>query len=89
MILEAYISTQVCGFPYDKALDIKNTFNKYFPKVMFKSKEKHSIISLLSHDKKNDRGNINFVLLEDISKPVIDANVGEKLLNNAFSFYES
>ena len=56
---------------------------------MFKSKEKHSIISLLSHDKKNDRGKINFVLLEDISKPVIDINVGKKLLDNAFDFYES
>ena len=73
---------------YEKALDIKYTFNKYFPKVMFKSKEK-IYISLLSHDKKNDRGKINFVLLEDISKPVIDVNVGQKLLDNAFDFYES
>ena len=89
MILEAYISTQVCGFPFDKALDIKRMFNKYFPKVMFKSEEKQSIISLLSHDKKNDHGKINFVLLDDISKPVIDVNVGKKLLDNAFDFYES
>ena len=89
MILEAYISTQVSGFPFDKALDIKKIFNKYFPKVMFKSEEKQSIISLLSHDKKNDHGKINFVLLEDISKPVIDVNAGERLLNDAFEFYES
>ena len=89
MILEAYISTQVCGFHFDKALDIKKTFNKYFPKVMFKSEEKKFIISLLSHDKKNDRGKINFVLLKDISKPVIDVNIEAKLLNNAFDFYES
>ena len=89
MILEAYISTQVSGFPFDKALDIKKMFNKYFPKVMFKSEEKQSIISLLSHDKKNDHGKINFVLLEDISKPVIDVNAGERLLNDAFEFYES
>jgi len=27
--------------------------------------------------------------LEDISKPVIDINVGKKLLDNAFDFYES
>ena len=89
MILEAYISTQVCGFHFDKALDIKKTFNKYFPKVMFKSEEKKFIISLLSHDKKNDRGKINFVLLKDISKPVIDVNIEAKLLNEAFDFYES
>ena len=54
-----------------------------------KSEEKKFIISLLSHDKKNDRGKINFVLLKDISKPVIDVNIEAKLLNKAFDFYES
>ena len=46
------------------------------------------IYLFLSHDKKNDHGKINFVLLEDISKPIIDINIEEKLLYNAFDFYE-
>ena len=36
---------------------------------------------------KNEKGNINFVLLEDIGKPVMDCKVPDETLNNACAYY--
>ena len=48
-----------------------------------------SIIDLLKYDKKNNHGNINFVLLEKIGKPKIDCLVEDSIIIDAFEFYVS
>ncbi|MFD1095830.1 3-dehydroquinate synthase [Salegentibacter chungangensis] len=87
MILATYISKELKGFPENTLNEINSSIKDIFGKVDFESPDIEKIIELMKFDKKNERGNINFVLLEDIGKPVIDCIVPNELIKNAFDFY--
>ena len=87
MILASYISTKLTGLTETANQEIKNTIIDVFGKVTFKQEDLNPIIKLLIYDKKNEHGNINFVLLEEISKPKINCKVPNELIFEAFEFY--
>lgn len=89
MIMEAYLSTQLLNFPKDHLETIKQSFLKVFPKVSIETADYEPIIDLLKYDKKNEHGNINFVLLETIGTPKVDCLVENELLLEAFAYYKS
>ena len=89
MILACYISTELTGFPKETTLEIKQLFMDYYGKVTIETSEYAPIIALLKYDKKNNHGNINFVLLEAIGKPKIDCLVDDTMIRDAFQFYAS
>lgn len=89
MILASYISTELVGFPKETAGSIKRLFLSYYDKVNFEENDYPAIIELLKYDKKNNHGNINFVLLESIGKCKIDCLVNNNLIIDAFEFYAS
>ena len=68
---------------------IKSTFLKYFEQENILDSDYKPIIDLLKFDKKNEHGNINFVLLESIGNPKVDCQVPNKLIIEAFSYYKS
>ena len=87
MILACYISTELFDFPKKTTLEIKKLFTNYYGKVDIKPSEYAPIMELLKYDKKNNHGNINFVLLEGIGKTKIDCLVDDQVIVNAFDFY--
>ncbi|MFV9551033.1 3-dehydroquinate synthase [Algibacter sp. PT7-4] len=87
MILASYISTELVGFPKATTLSIKNLLLSYYDKVLIEPSDYPSIIELLKYDKKNNHGNINFVLLEAIGKCKIDCLVSNAIIIDAFEFY--
>ncbi|WP_282135847.1 3-dehydroquinate synthase [Seonamhaeicola maritimus] len=89
MILACYISSEISGFPMELTNDIKELFVNYYGKVNIDNTEYSPIIELLKYDKKNNHGNINFVLLESIGKPKIDCKVEDRIIIDAFDFYRS
>ena len=89
MIMETYISAELLGFPKDEMETIKQTFLKIFDKVSIEASDYDAIIDLLKYDKKNEHGNINFVLLEKIGLSKIDCLVDNELLIKAFEYYKS
>lgn len=89
MIMETYISSELLGFPKDQLEVIKQTFLNIFDKVSIDDSDHGAIMELLKYDKKNEHGNINFVLLEDIGKPKIDCLVENNLIIKAFDYYQS
>lgn len=89
MIMEAYISAEMLGFPKTDLEIIKKAFLKIFKKVKIDHSDHNAIIDLLKFDKKNEHGNINFVLLEEIGKPKIDCLVENSLIIKAFEYYRS
>ncbi len=89
MIMETYISAELLGFSKDDLEIIKQTFLKIFNKVAIATSDYDAIIDLLKYDKKNEHGNINFVLLEKIGVPKIDCLVKNNLLIKAFEYYKS
>lgn len=89
MILACYISTELTNFPKETTIKIKDLFTNYYGKVSIDKSEYAPIIELLKYDKKNNHGNINFVLLESIGNSKIDCIVDEKIIIDAFEFYAS
>jgi 3-dehydroquinate synthase len=87
MILACYISTELTGFPKETTKNIKNLFLSYYGKIDIDTDELPEIIELLKYDKKNNHGNINFVLLEDIGITKIDCLVDDSVILDAFKFY--
>lgn len=89
MVLEAYLSVELCGLPMAQAEAIKKVFLSIFPKEDFCATAQKEILELLVFDKKNSHGQINFMLLEAIGKPVIDVQVPSELFAPAFAFYKA
>lgn len=87
MITEGYLSTKLTGLQAKELDDIKSTFLKYYPKVVFTEKDIAEIVELLKYDKKNSHGNINFVLLNAIGKTQTDVTVAPELFHEAFAYY--
>ncbi|WCO03082.1 3-dehydroquinate synthase [Psychroserpens ponticola] len=89
MILECYLSAELLNFPSDDLDRITKAFNTIYKPVNFNDEDYAPIIELLKYDKKNENGNINFVLLEAIGQPKIDCLVSNELIKEAFQFYNN
>lgn len=89
MIMEAYISSKLLDLSQDDLKTIKETFLNIFERVNINDIDHEAIIDLLKYDKKNEHGNINFVLLEKIGTPKIDCLVDNALILEAFKYYKS
>ena len=89
MVLETFISHKLFDFPKDKMNDVKATILDLFQRIKFEEEDFKEIIKLLRFDKKNNYGNINFVLLNDIGNPELDCQVENDLIIEAFHFYKN
>ncbi|OMP30672.1 3-dehydroquinate synthase [Mangrovimonas sp. DI 80] len=89
MILECYISSELTGLSKKDLEEIQNVISKIYEYVEIEEADFESIIELLKYDKKNEHGNINFVLLETIGIPKIDCIVDNQLIIKAFEYYKS
>lgn len=89
MILETYISHKMEDFPMAKLQNINEVIKNMYGKESFSSEDIKRIKELMKFDKKNERGNINFVLLKDIGEPIIDIIIPEEIINEAFEYYLS
>lgn len=87
MILESYLSVELQNFPSEKLENISQVIWDLYGREAFSEEDIKEIKALMKFDKKNERGNVNFVLLQDIGKPVIDIVVEDELINKAFDYY--
>ncbi|RNC86305.1 MAG: 3-dehydroquinate synthase [Winogradskyella sp.] len=89
MILESYISTKISSLSEEALDEISKGISKTFAKVRFADNDYAKIIDLMKHDKKNSHGVIKFVLLEAIGKAIIDCEVPNEIILEAFRYYNS
>ena len=89
MILEAYFSQTKNLITEAEYTEIKDVTNSIFPKVDFTADDITAIIDLLVHDKKNEAGKVQFVLLEGIGNAVIDNLIDNNFIINAFNDYQN
>ena len=69
--IRSYYATELVNLPLETTQEIKQIFNNYYGIVDFEESDYSPIIELLKYDKKNNHGNINFVLLKAIGEPVV------------------
>jgi len=89
MILATYISTELTNFSKEECSKIKDTILQIFDHKKVLEEDFHAIIDLLKFDKKNEHGNINFVLLKKIGDTKINCQVENNLIIQAFNYYNS
>ena len=87
MVLEAFLSAQATGFPQEQLEEVRDSIKELYGVIPFNASEIEKIKTLLKFDKKNEAGKINFVLLARIGKPVIDREVPDRLIEEAFQYY--
>lgn len=87
MVLATYISYKLEEFPEEKLKEIRQSIIDLYGQVSFSKEEQEKIIELLKFDKKNEGGKINFVLLRKIGEPVIDRQVPNEIIFDAFRYY--
>ncbi len=87
MILESYISWKKNYLSAAAYLEIKKAIIHIYDQIVFSKSDIEAIIKLLVFDKKNENGQILFVLLENIGKCCINQLVEGKLIIDAFEDY--
>ena len=86
MIIENYLSTIVLNFDKQVNAEINRFILRNFDKLIYSDLEIEKIIKLMKFDKKNKDGQINFVLLKKIGKPVYDQSIDLKTIKDSFKF---
>ena len=89
MIMESYISWQKKLLRADEYLEIKNSINAIFDSIDFEENDMQPILDLLIHDKKNEYGKIQFVLLNGIGNVKINQEIENELIIKSFGDYKS
>lgn len=87
MILECFISSEILDFSKSDLEEITYKFLNIYPKVTIDKSDYEPIIELLKYDKKNEHGNINFVLLEKVGQPKINCLVQNDLIIKSLDYY--
>ncbi|MES2590757.1 MAG: 3-dehydroquinate synthase [Bacteroidota bacterium] len=89
MICEAYLSNQILKLPNETLNDITGLISNTYTPVGLDKKDIPTLIELMSHDKKNEKGKLNFSLLSDIGTCEINQTVSTDLVKEALDYYLS
>jgi 3-dehydroquinate synthase len=89
MILESYLSWQKQCIDEKDYLEIKNTLNSIFERIVFEESDLAPILDLLIHDKKNEYGTIQFALLDGVGKIKINQTAEKEMIIAAFLNYKT
>lgn len=89
MIAELYAGHKICGFPMDKLLKINKIIESIYGKFEFNESDFDHLFYLMTHDKKNEKNQINFTLLEDIGTIKINQTCNREEIFEALKFYRN
>lgn len=89
IVLESYLSLKKKLITSEDYLHIKNTIKSIFETVEISENDLAPICDLLIHDKKNEYGKVQFVLLEGIGSVKLNQEVTIELIMSAFEDYKS
>jgi 3-dehydroquinate synthase len=87
MICELYLSHKSCGMPVRILRQVTNFTKEHYPPFTFNCDDYDTIYELMTHDKKNEGGQINFTLLGGIGDIRINQKVCKELALESFDFY--
>ena len=87
IVSELYLSHKHCGFPMDKLSQVVYYLKEYYPPFVFDCKDYDTLYELMTHDKKNEAGIINFTLLAQIGEVRINQQIGKEMVFESLDFY--
>jgi len=87
MIAELFLSEKMCGFPPKQIEELTRWMLAVYGKFEITKDDFERLYQLMTHDKKNDSGRINFTLLPKIGEIEINQNCSKDLIFEALNFY--
>ena len=87
LVSELYLSYKKCGFPMENLSQVVSYLKKYYPPFFFNCDDYEALYELMTHDKKNEGGIINFTLLSQVGEVQINQSVTKEKVLESFDFY--
>ena len=87
LVCEMFLSNKLLKFPVQKMMDIVQYLSELFKPYKFGYNDYETLIKLMTHDKKNTGGKINFSLMSDYGQYHYDQNCTSDDISQALSFY--
>ena len=87
LICELYLSAIRTGFPTDKMHQTVNFIKEHYGKMNITCDDYPTLLELMTHDKKNVAGIINFTLLGGIGDIKINQTASKQDIYEALDFY--
>jgi len=89
MITELYLSVKNTGFPEADCNELTRWLIDIYGKFEIREKDFERLFRLMTHDKKNDSGRINFTLLEKPGQMKINQHCNREMIYDALKYYSS
>ena len=89
MIAELYLSVKKCGFPEAECKSLSAWLKEIYGKFEIGEESFERLYKLMTHDKKNESGRINFTLLPETGKIAIDQHCEKELIMEALRYYRN
>ncbi len=86
LIAELYLSAALAGFPSEALHQTAHFIRDYYGRPDIGCNDYDALFALMQHDKKNCGDDINFTLLADVGKPLVNWKVPREVLNEALDF---
>jgi 3-dehydroquinate synthase len=87
MVCEAYLSHKICRLPLAELEEITEFIFSKYKAVRLDENDMHRLIELMRHDKKNEKGDINFSLLSGIGKCEINKKAKADQIIASLKYY--
>ena len=87
IISELYLSHKTCALPVMVLRQVTNFIKEHYPALVFSCDDYDTIYELMTHDKKNEGGQIRFTLLGDIGDIRINRVIKKDLVLESLYFY--
>ncbi len=87
MIAELFLSMKKCNFPLANFQHLTNWLINLYGKFEISENDFDALFELMTHDKKNEAGRINFTLLSEIGEVEINQNCGKDLIYESLVHY--
>lgn len=87
MLAELYLGHKRCGFPMEIIMELNDLVKSIYGKFEIDEDDFEDLFYLMTHDKKNEKNQINFSLLKDIGDIKINETCSKEEIYVALNFY--
>jgi 3-dehydroquinate synthase len=87
LVCELYLSCVKCGFPTARMHQVVSFVREHYGRMPITCDDYPTLLELMTHDKKNTAGQINFTLLADIGDIRINQTATKHEIEEAFDFF--
>ena len=87
LVAELYLSYQSCGFPLEILRRTVNYIKVHYPPFLYDCDDYEALYKLMTHDKKNESGIINFTLLTKPGDIHINQAIDKEKIFESLDFY--